>query len=241
MPPGSEVLGNESIRRQNTLGMTRGFEPLHATLALARRPMRVLAPVMEITTLTMRYLWKHLALGRAVALQLVGHDAVGHIPQALEQLAKELLGGLLVPPALHQAIEDVGVLIHRSPQVMTPAVDGQTHRIEMPLVTWPRPSASEPIGIVLPKLQTPLPDSFIGHLDAAFEQELLHVAVAQLKAIVAPDPVTDDVAGKAVIFVGLGVGGRGYAWLPLCACGVMDHGGRQRGDYVMGSGGRPTT
>jgi hypothetical protein len=113
--------------------------------------------------------------------------------------------------------------------------------IQRPFVTRPRPSALEPIGIVLPKLQTPLTDSFIGHVDAAFEQELLHVAVAQLKAIVEPDPVTDDFAGKAVIFVALGVGGRGHAWLPLCACGLMDHGGRQRGDYVMGSGGRSTS
>src|SRR5215475_13376857 len=111
----------------------------------------------------------------------------------------------------------------------------------MPLVAGPRPSAPEPIGIVLPKLQTPLADGFIGHVDAAFEQQLLHVAVAQVKAIVEPDAMTDDFAGKAVMFVALGVGGRGHAWLPLCACGVMDHGGQQRGDYVMGSGGRSTS
>jgi len=115
------------------VGMTRGFEPLHETLALARRPMRVLAPVIEITTLTMLYPWEHLALGRAVALQLVYNDDAGHIPQALEQLAKELLGGLLVPPALHQDVEDVVVLIHRSSQVMTPAVNGQKHLIDPPV------------------------------------------------------------------------------------------------------------
>jgi hypothetical protein len=71
MPPASEVLGNGAIRRQKALGMTRGFEPLHATLALARRPMRVLAPVIEITTLAMLHPWENLALGRAVALQPV--------------------------------------------------------------------------------------------------------------------------------------------------------------------------
>jgi hypothetical protein len=48
-------------------------------------------------------------------------------------------------------------------------------------------------------------------VDAAFEQELLHVSVAQMKAIVEPDPVADNLAGKAVIFVALGVGGRGHA------------------------------
>jgi hypothetical protein len=48
MRPGSEVLGNESIRRQKSLGMPRGFEPLHATLSLTRRPMRVLTPIIKI-------------------------------------------------------------------------------------------------------------------------------------------------------------------------------------------------
>ena len=53
MPPWSEVLGNRSIRRQKTLGMAGRFEPLHPILALPRRPMRVLTPVIEIPTLAM--------------------------------------------------------------------------------------------------------------------------------------------------------------------------------------------
>ena len=55
MPSGSEVLGHGSIRGQKTLGMPRGFDPLHAILALPRRPMRVLAPVIELPTLAMLY------------------------------------------------------------------------------------------------------------------------------------------------------------------------------------------
>jgi hypothetical protein len=107
--------------------------------------------------------------------------------------------------------------------------------------TWLRPSAPEPIRIVLPELQTPLADGFIGNVDAAFIQQLLHVAVAQVKAIVELDPVADNFAGKAVIFVALRVRGRGHVRLPLCACCVMDYGGQQPGDYVMGSGGRSTS
>ena len=57
--------------------MAGRFEPLYATLALARWPMRVLAPVIEIPTLAMLYPWEHLALGRTVALQLVGDDDAG--------------------------------------------------------------------------------------------------------------------------------------------------------------------
>src|SRR5262249_40310386 len=93
--------------------------------------------------------------------------------------------------------------------------DGQKDFIQVPFVPGLRPSAPEPIRVILPKLATPLADSFVGHGDAAFKQQLLHVAVAESEAIVEPDPVTDDCAGKAVVFVTLGVYGWGHPWLPI--------------------------
>ena len=136
MPSGSEVLGNGPIGRQKTLGMSRGFESLHAILALARRPMRVLAPVIEIPTLTMLDPWENLLLRRTVALQLVRNDDPRHILQALQQLAEKLLRCLLVTSALYQDIEHVIVLIHGAPQVMALPIDRQKHLVEVPLVTW---------------------------------------------------------------------------------------------------------
>ena len=79
----------------------------------------------------------------------------------------------------------------------------------MPLVPRLAASAPKSIGIILPELQTPLPDGFVGDVNATFEQKFLYVAVAQCEAIVEPDPVADDLAWKAVIFVALGVGGGG--------------------------------
>jgi hypothetical protein len=69
MPARSEVGGHGAIRRQKALGMPGGCEPLHATLALTRRPMRALIPIIEVVTLTMFYAWQYLTLGRAVALE----------------------------------------------------------------------------------------------------------------------------------------------------------------------------
>ena len=192
MPPGSEVLGDGAIRREKALGMTGGFEPLHATLPLTRWAMGVLTPIIEVATLPVFHPWEYLAFGGPVALQLIRDDHAGHIPQALEQLAEELLRSLFVAPALHQDIKEVVVLIHRPPQVMTLAVDGQKHLIQMPRVTGPRPTAPELIGVVLPELQTPLANGLISDVNTAFEQKLLHVAVAQREAIVEPDPVADN-------------------------------------------------
>jgi hypothetical protein len=61
---------------------------------------------------------------------------------------------------------------------MALAIDGQEDFIKMPFVSWLGASTLQPIGIVLPKFQTPLTDGFMGDVDAALKQELLHIAVA---------------------------------------------------------------
>jgi hypothetical protein len=67
-----------------------------------------------------------LPLRRAVAFELICDDHPWHIGEAFEQLAKELLRGLLVAPTLDENVQDVVVLIHRTPQVMAFAINAQT-------------------------------------------------------------------------------------------------------------------
>ena len=239
MPPRSEVLGDGSISRQESLGVTGGFEPLHAPLTLTRRPVRVLTAIVEVATLAMLHPRQYLALGRPVALQLVGDDRTRYVLQALEQLAEEFLGCFLIAPALHQDIEDVVILIHSSPQIIALTIYGQKDLVQVPLVTGPGPTAPQPVGIVLSELLTPSANGFVGHDDAAFHEDLLYVAVAQGETVVEPDPMADDFAGKAVVLVPFGVGGRGHVGSYLgCERSSERH---RRGDYVMGQDGWSTT
>jgi hypothetical protein len=57
--------------------------------------MRVLTPVLERTTLPVFKPRQDRPFRRAIALALIGDDDAWDILQALEQLAKELLGGVL--------------------------------------------------------------------------------------------------------------------------------------------------
>src|SRR5262245_47353310 len=100
MPSRAKVLGNRTIRGQKALGMSRRLKPLHAIFSLACRAMRILTPVIEVAALAMLHSGQDLALGRAVALQLVSNDDAGHVLQPFEQLAKELLRRLLIPSTL---------------------------------------------------------------------------------------------------------------------------------------------
>src|SRR5262252_9009410 len=105
----------------------------------------------------------------------------------------------------------------------------------MPFIARLRATATQPIGVILPKLPAPLADGFVGHCDAAFEQEFLHVAIAQGEAIGEPDAMTDNFTGKAVVLVTLGVGRRGHVWLPSLGRNGSWRGYR-RGQLCHGSG-----
>ena len=99
-------------------------------------------------------------------------------------------------------------LIYRAPEIMAFTIDGEKHFIKVPLISWLGASTLQPIRVVPPKLQTPLPNGFMGDVDTAFAQQFLHVTIAQREAVIEPDPMADDLAGKAVIFVALGVSKR---------------------------------
>src|SRR5262249_37008319 len=118
---------------------------------------------------------------------------------------------------------------------MALTVDRQKYFIQMPFIARLRATTTQPIGVILPKLPAPFADGFVGHRDTALEQEFLHVAIAQGEAIVEPDAMTDDLAGKAVVLVTLGVGRRGHVWLPILGCNGSWRGHR-RGQLCHGSG-----
>src|SRR6516165_10453130 len=85
----------------------------------------------------------------------------------------------------------------------------------MPFVAWLGASTLQPIGVVLPELQTPLTDGLVRHLDTAFKHHLFDVAIAQGEAVIEPDAMADDLAGKAVVCVACGVSGWRHVWLPI--------------------------
>jgi hypothetical protein len=86
MPSGAKVLGNGTICGQKSLGMPRGFKPLHAIFPLACRSMGVLTPVVEVTTLAMFDPRQALPLRRPVALELIRDDHPWRILEPFKQL-----------------------------------------------------------------------------------------------------------------------------------------------------------
>ena len=194
----------------------------------------------EITTLPMFHPGQDLALGRAVALQFIRDDDPWDVLTPFERFVEELLRRVLIATALHQNVEDVVVLVDGTPQVMALPIDRQKHLIQMPFVPRARPSVLQLIGVRLPKLETPLADGLVGHVDAALEQEFLSIAVAQREAIIQPDAMTNDLPRKAVVLVAFGDQRVASCRLPLLrfAWSVREHHG---GHYVTDWEGWSTT
>jgi hypothetical protein len=109
--------------------MPGGFEPLHAPLALAGGLMGVFRSVIQVAMLAMFHTRQGLALRRPIARQFIRNDDPRHVGQPLQQFTKELLRRLLIPLPLHENIQDVAVLIHRPPEIVSFAVDGEKDRI----------------------------------------------------------------------------------------------------------------
>lgn len=166
----AEVLGDGAIRREEALGVPWRLEALHPPFSLARQLVGVLGAVVQVAMLPMLDTGEEVPLRRAVAFQLVGDERPWRVRQAFEQLPEELFGRMLVPPTLHQDIEDVPLLIDRSPEIVSLAVNREKDFIQMPRVTWLGAPATQLVRVGLTKLAPPLANRFIRHEDAAGKQ-----------------------------------------------------------------------
>ncbi|CUH20120.1 hypothetical protein JSE7799_00503 [Jannaschia seosinensis] len=81
---------------------------------------------------------------------------------------------------------------------MLRAVDLEYDLVEMPLVGWPGPIASDLRGELRPELRDPHPYRLIGNGDAPLGQKVFDISQAQGETVVRPDGVSDDGARKAV-------------------------------------------
>jgi hypothetical protein len=132
--PQAAGLGHQPGGGEKALGMPWGVNLRHPPLALAGRLGGMLGAVVQIPVLPMLDTGPHLALGGAVALQLVRDDAPRYRRQPRKELAEKLLGSRLITPPLDQDIEAVPTLIDGPPETMAGRVDRATPLLQIPFV-----------------------------------------------------------------------------------------------------------
>ena len=133
-----------------------------------------------------------------IASKLVGNELPWWAPLVFQHLAKEALSGSLVSMACDQNIQDVAVLVHCSPKIMTFAADGDEHFVHVPNVAESTLSSPQSTGVFGSKFPAPGSNGFVGNGDATFSEQVLDIAKAQSKPMVQPDGMADDFVWKAV-------------------------------------------
>ena len=134
----------------------------------------------------------------SVAAQLVGHQTHGFLALTLQQFSKETPRRAPVPTGLDEKVDQVPVLVDRTPEILALTVDRDEDFVQEPRIAESTLTSLQPPGVVGAELRAPLPNGLVRHDDASFGQQILDIPEAQAVSVVQPHGVADDCRRKAM-------------------------------------------
>ena len=180
------------MNREEPLGLCHRFEAAHVAFALPGRLMGDFGLVVGVAAGVVDHARHDDPVRGAVAPKAIGDEAVRDTAAPLEQLAKELRGGVAISAGLEQDVDELAVLVDGPPEVLTLAADCHEEFVQMPRVAdWPRPTP-EPPCVGRTEGLAPVPDGLVRHCDGALGEDVFDVAEAEGEAVVEPDGVADN-------------------------------------------------
>ena len=160
--------------------------------------MRKLSAIVGVLLGIVSYVRQDRSLRSAVALQSVGDHPQWLLALTSQQSAQESLGGALIAARLQQNIDDITVLIHRTPKIMLLAIDFHEDFVQIPGITEASLFLLQAPCIVGSEFPAPSPDGFVRNNDAALGQKVFHIAETQTKAMIDPNRIADDFRRETV-------------------------------------------
>ena len=100
-------------------------------------------------------------------------------------------------------VPGLSVLIHSTPQILLLAIDFYEDFIEVERIAITTMSLLEPTSVSSAKLDTPESDGFVADTNASFGEQVLDITITEVKSMVEPDRVTDDIGRKSVTLVSI--------------------------------------
>ena len=89
------------------------------------------------------------------------------------------------------------------PQILLLAIDLDENLVDAEGIAIAFMLPFQAPGMFGTKRDTPASDSLVANDDASLSQDIFNIAVAQVEAIVEPNPLTDDISRESVIFVSI--------------------------------------
>ena len=148
--------------------------------------------------------------GRAITPELIGVNDLWDIVFAQEP-GQERLCRVSVAVALKQDIEHEPVLVDRSPQPMSNAIDRRAHLVYQPAGTPSGFPLAQVFSEQRAKFEAPFANRLVTDIDTALVEQFLNIPIAEWEAMVQPDGVLDD-GHRESVAVGVRVGHSGSAY-----------------------------
>jgi len=112
-----EEVRDSSVDTDESFRLQHGLETSHPPLSQPGRLMRQLSAIVRVPTGVVDRVRQPPTMGHRITAQLARHDRPGLTTMAGKQASEEALGGRRISPLLEQHVDDVTVLVDRSPQV----------------------------------------------------------------------------------------------------------------------------
>ena len=112
-----EVL-RQSVHREESLRLRRGFEPSQVALPLSGGLVRDFRPVVRILAVVLNDTGHNGSVRGGIAPQLVGHQPRGFASLTFQEATEEVFGGPLIAMWLTQNVNHISILIHSAPEIM---------------------------------------------------------------------------------------------------------------------------
>src|SRR5471032_55330 len=150
MPLEREMLPDQPEAREKFLCAFRVAKATHATLAFAGRLVAVLCTIVQPSCsfgehVLHAHQLRDLGFCRRIAAQLIRDNLARHWTRAQHTL-EEAFGGGLVPPLLYQDVEFGAMLVHRTPQQVRFATQGD-EQVSRPGEFHPEPLAEPCVNL----------------------------------------------------------------------------------------------
>ncbi len=198
VPSDSEEIPGDSVHGEESLRLSRRFEPPHLSLSLAGRLVGDSRTVVRVGSGVVENRRHHPSVGCSVAPQLVGDQAPALASLTLQELPEEALGRTSIATRLDEDVDRVAVLVHGTPELLPLPPDGHQEPVQVPGVAQAPLSPPERPGILGTELPTPLPDALVGDGDPPFCEEIFDIPEAQTETMLEPDGVADDLGWESV-------------------------------------------
>ena len=112
------------MHREESLRLSRGYEPSHVALPLSCGLLSEFRPVVRIVAVVVHDTGPNSAVCGGIAPQFVGYYLPGFASLTLQESTEEPFGGPLIATWLDQDVNHISVLIDSPPEIMPLPLNG---------------------------------------------------------------------------------------------------------------------